>query len=276
MKKIWGILLIGFSILMAGITIFNMQNNNINKKKEMNQDTPVIEKKNDEEYVGKNLIYNENNIPVLMYHSINYEMGNELRVPLEKFEEQMKYLKDDGYVTLTLDELYYFFISNKPVPEKSVVITFDDGYQDNYTNGYPVIKKYGLKATVFVITSTIDKNTKCLNSTELKEMQGYGIDIESHTVNHEELNGLSYEKQLETLNKSKKDLENILNKKVYYLAYPVGKWDNNSIEALKNAGYRMAFTTKNSKSNKSDGLYTLNRVRVSASYSMDQFKNLLK
>ncbi|MGE5626747.1 MAG: polysaccharide deacetylase family protein [Solirubrobacterales bacterium] len=276
MKKIWGILLIGFITFAVGVTIFNIQNKNINKGKETLKDTPIVENKNNDIYRGKNLIYNESSIPVLMYHSIDYEKGNELRVPLKNFEEQMQYLKEAGFTTLTLEELYNFFTNNKPIPEKSVVITFDDGYQDNYTNAYPVIKKYGLKATVFVITSTIDKNAKCLNSSELKEMESNGFNVESHTVNHEELAGLSFEKQLETLNKSKTDLENILNKKVYYLAYPVGKWDNNSIEALKTAGYRMAFTTKNAKSNKSNGIYTLNRVRINASCSIDQFKSLLK
>ena len=277
MKKISKIILAGFIILAAGIIIY-AAGTNAHKEEKVIKNIPINEKNNNEieSFNGKPLVYNDKSIPVLMYHSIDYEKGNELRVPLKNFEEQMKFLKDQGYTTLTLDQLYDFFENNKPVPEKSVAVTFDDGYQDNYTNAYPVIKKYGLKATVFVITSTIDKNAKCLNSSELREMQANGMDIESHTVNHEELNSLSYEKQLETLKKSKNDIENLLNKKVYYLAYPVGKWDNNSLKALKNAGYNMAFTTKNSKSNKTDGLYTLNRVRINASTSIDQFKNLIK
>jgi len=222
------------------------------------------------------LKYNDKSVPVLMYHSIDFEKGNELRVPKEKFREQMKFLKDNGYTTLRLDELYDFFQNNKPIPSKSVVITFDDGYEDNYLNAYPVLKEFGFNATIFVITSTIDNNKKCLNSEQLKEMQKNGIDIESHTVNHDELDKISYAKQLDTLRRSKETIENILNTKVYYIAYPVGKWSNDAIEAAKQAGYKMAFTTKNSWSNKDNGLYTLNRVRISASYEITTFKNLLK
>lgn len=222
------------------------------------------------------LIYSDKSVPVLMYHSIDFEKGNELRVPKEKFREQMKFLKDNGYTTLSLDELYEFFQNNKPIPSKSVVITFDDGYVDNYLNAYPVLKEFGFKATIFVITSTIDNNKACLNSDQLKEMQKNGIDIESHTVNHEELNKISYTKQIDTLKSSKYAIENLLNKKVYYIAYPVGLWNNDTIEALKQAGYRMAFTTKNSWSNKENGMSTLNRVRISASYEITTFKNILK
>lgn len=142
-----------------------------------------------------------------MYHSIDYEKGNELRVPKEQFKEQMKYLKDNGYTTLTLNELYNFLEKNKPIPEKSIVITLDDGYVDNYTNAYPILKELGFNATVFVITSNIDKDKRTLTSKQIKEMDEAGIQIASHTYNHDKLDDLSYEKQLQTMKKSKDDLE---------------------------------------------------------------------
>lgn len=224
---------------------------------------------------NKPLINNDKSVPVLMYHSIGFEKGNELRVPVEKFSEQMKFLKDNGYTTLSLDELYDFFNNNKHIPSKSIVITFDDGYADNYSNAYPVLKECGFKATMFVITSTIDKNNSCLNSSQLKEMQNNGISIESHTVNHVELDKISYAKQLYTLKKSKDMIENILDNKVYYICYPVGKWNNDTLKAAKQAGYKMGFTTKNSLSNKANGLYTLNRVRINASYGITTFKKVI-
>jgi len=226
-------------------------------------------------YENKPLINNDKSVPVLMYHSIGFEKGNELRVPVERFTEQMKFLKDNGYTTLSLDELYDFFNNNKPIPSKSVVITFDDGYADNYTNAYPVLKELGLKATMFVITSTIDKNSGYLNSSQLKEMQNNKISIESHTVNHVELDKIPYAKQLDTLKKSKDMIENILDNKVYYICYPVGKWNNDTLKAAKQAGYKMGFTTKNSLSNKANGLYTLNRVRINASYGITTFKKVI-
>ncbi|MEL7598058.1 MAG: polysaccharide deacetylase family protein, partial [Clostridiaceae bacterium] len=109
-------------------------------------------------------------VPVLMYHSIGYEKDNPVRLPVENLEKQMKYLKDNNYTTLSLDELYDYFENNKPIPEKSIVLTFDDGYLDNYTKLYPVLKKYGLKGTIFVITKAIDKEKDYLLSSQLKEL----------------------------------------------------------------------------------------------------------
>ena len=145
----------------------------------------------DREFKGENLKYNDKSVPVLMYHSIDYEKGNELRVPKEVFREQMNFLKQKGYTTLTLNELYNFFINNKPVPDKAIVITFDDGYKDNFENAFPVLKELGFNATVFVITSTVDTDKNYLTSKQLKEMDANGIDIESHTVNHEQLDKLT-------------------------------------------------------------------------------------
>ena len=218
------------------------------------------------------LIHNNKSIPVLMYHSIDYEEGNELRVPKEQFKEQMKYLKDNGYTTLTLNELYNFLEKNKPIPEKSIVITLDDGYVDNYTNAYPILKELDINATIFVVTSTIDKDKNTLTSKQIKEMDEYGIDIASHTYNHDKLDDLAYEKQLETMKKSKEDLEKILNHKVDFIAYPYGKWNEDTIKAAKDAGYKMAFTTDGTWSNKENGIYSLDRVYISSLRDMENFK----
>ena len=125
---------------------------------------------------------NNNKIPILMYHSISYEKGNTVRVPKENFKEQMKYLKDNNYTTLNLDELYIYMKTGKIIPKKPIVITFDDGYKDNYTNAYPILKEFKLKATVFVITDTIDTAKNYLTSNEIKSMDANNIRIESHTA----------------------------------------------------------------------------------------------
>ncbi|AZV55240.1 polysaccharide deacetylase family protein [Clostridium sp. AWRP] len=229
----------------------------------------------DREFTGNNLKYNSESIPILYYHSIDYEKGNELRVPKEKFREQMKYLKDNGYTTLTLNELYNFLAYNKPVPNKSVVITLDDGYKDNYENAFPILKEFGFKATVFMITSSVNNEKDFLTSSELKQMDSYGMDIESHTVNHDKLDRLTYDKQIQTLKDSKEFLEKLLNKKIKYIAYPYGKWNESAIKALKTEGYSMAFTTAGGWTNKDQGIYTLHRVYVSEKYGMNEFKRRL-
>ncbi|WMJ80761.1 polysaccharide deacetylase family protein [Clostridium sp. MB40-C1] len=210
-------------------------------------------------------------IPVLMYHSVGFEKDNPVRIPTDKFDKQMKYLKDNGFHTLSLDETYDYFSKGKAIPEKSIVLTFDDGYLDNYTRLYPILKKYEFKGAIFVITGAIDTEKDFLNSNQLKELDKSCLDIQSHTFAHEKLSEISYDKQVKTLKASKDFLEKQLNKKVNYLAYPYGKYTKSTIKAAKEAGYLMAFTTDGKWSDKSNGIFTLNRVYISGFSDMDTF-----
>lgn len=202
-------------------------------------------------------------IPVLMYHSINYEKNNILRVPKEKFAAQMKWLYDNGYSTLSLDEVYDAVANDKEVPEKSVVLTFDDGYKDNYENAFPVLKKYNFKATVFMITDEIgDSKNGYLTAEQIKEMDSYGIRVESHTLDHPDLDSLSYEKQYKELAESKATLEKLLGRTVNFIAYPSGRYDSNTIKAAKKAGYKMCFKMKGGIGSIDDNEYEFPRFFV--------------
>lgn len=202
-------------------------------------------------------------IPVLMYHSINYEKGNILRVPKEKFAIQMKWLKDNGYTTLSLDDLYSAVSNQKPIPDKSVVITFDDGYADNYLNAFPIIKQYHFKATVFMITSKIgDAKDNYLTADQIKEMDANGMRVECHTVTHPDLCKLSYKMQYMELSNSKSALESILGRPIYYIAYPSGKYNANSIKAAKKLGYRMCFKMNGGVGSIGDNTYEFPRAFV--------------
>ena len=235
--------------------------------------------KGEESYTDSNvkkrvkLKYNDRGLSVLMYHSIGYEKNNDLKIPKEQFKEQMKYLKNNGYNTLTIKEFYDFLTVNKPIPEKSLLITFDDGYLDNYKYAFPILKEYGLRATFFIVTNTIDKDSNCLNSAQLKEMDFYGMDIQSHTLNHEELNKLSYERQLKTLKDSKEKLEELLGKNVYSIAYPYGKYNENTIKAANTSGYKLGFTTGGRVVNKNTGIYKLRRIYVNPNEEMNIFRD---
>ncbi|OFI05511.1 poly-beta-1,6-N-acetyl-D-glucosamine N-deacetylase precursor [Clostridium acetireducens DSM 10703] len=270
-------LLIFISSTLAFMLINNKKSEKYNKNiNVVNNKSKVKEHKN--KYLEKRnfscseVIYNDKSIPVIMYHSIDNKEDSELRVSTNKFLEQMTYLKENNYTTLTLDELYEFFINNKPVPKKSLVITFDDGYRDNYENAYPILKKFDFHAIIFVVTSTIDNDVNCLTSNQIKEMKFNGIDIQSHTLKHDNLYELTYNEQLETLKKSKNDLEKMLNNKVKYLAYPYGMWNDNTIKALKECDYIMAFTTNSGWANKDNGLYKLNRVYINGNADLNEFK----
>lgn len=218
------------------------------------------------------LKYNNESVPVLMYHSISDSKFNPYILSKDRFEQQMDYLKTNGFTTLSTEDVYEFMMFNKPIPKKSVLITFDDGYMDNYKYAYPILKKDHFKATFFVITGNIDKGDLYLSSAQLKEMEQNGIDIESHTVHHDKLGTLSYSEQLQTLKDSKQYLENTLNKKVNFIAYPFGSYNMDTLKADKEAGYTMAFTTEGKWSNKANGILTLHRVFISGFCHMGSFE----
>lgn len=238
--------------------------------------TPVFN--NETDFTNKALVNNDKSIPILMYHCVDTlndpktGQPNELYVPKEKFEEQMQYLKDNGYTTLTMNQLYDFFQNNKQVPEKSVVITLDDGYENNYVNAFPILKKFNFTATIFVITNMVDKSTEYLSSNQIKEMSSYGLDMEPHTLSHPHLTDLKYVDQLKELKESKEYMEKLLNKPADFIAYPYGSHSQYTLKAATEAGYKLGFTIDGPWANKKNGLLTLNRVYVNAAKSMDVFK----
>ncbi|MCQ2015695.1 polysaccharide deacetylase family protein [Clostridium butyricum] len=214
-------------------------------------------------------------IPVLYYHSVDENAANEVTITPEKLKEQLDYINDNNYVTITMTELYDHIENNKPIPEKSILITFDDGYMNNYTEAFPMLKELNMTATIFCVGNSLD-GSYYLSEEAIKEMSDYGIDIESHTVNHVHLDTMSYDEQLLELKNSKNILEKITGKEVLSLAYPFGDYNDNTIKAAKDAGYKMGFTTKLGLSDRTDDIYKLDRIYISSSYDMNTFKNLLK
>ncbi|WP_050607927.1 polysaccharide deacetylase family protein [Clostridium niameyense] len=225
--------------------------------------------------LNRNKVKNGQSIPILMYHSISKDGENLFKVNKDSFYKQMKYLKDNGYKTLSLDEVYQYIKDEKKFPQKSVVITFDDGYRDNYVNAYPILKQFGLKATVFVITNTVDKGTYYMNSNELKEINFNNMDVQSHTTNHSKLNQLKEEERHKTLKESKNYLENLLGKEVRYIAYPYGRYNKKVIEDVKASGYKMAVTTRSSYASIKSDFYKLNRINVSGYTKLNGFRKSL-
>ena len=220
------------------------------------------------------LINDNRGIPVLYYHSVRESADNEVTITPELLRTQLQYIRDEGYVTLTLSELKAYILNNSPIPAKSILITFDDGYMDNYDKAFPILKDLNMVATIFCITSNLD-GSYYLSKEAITEMSNYGIDIESHTVNHPKLNEMTYNEQLAELIESKKTLESITGKKIESIAYPFGDFNDDSIKAAKDAGYTLGFTTKKGLSDRDDNPLKLDRIYVSSNYDMNKFKEIL-
>lgn len=216
-------------------------------------------------------------IPVLNYHQINNEAHNALTLSSEEFDGQMAYLYDAGYTTISPNQLVDYLQYGTELPSNPVLITFDDGYVDNYNVAYPILQKYDFKATIFLITDFVGNNGRYLNWKQVKEMSNSGFDFQSHTLSHMLLATASDEEVLSQLTKSRAGLEWRLKKKVEYLAYPGGAYDQRTIELAKQAGYRAAFTINFGRDTKNCGLFALNRIPIfQTSHSLLHFKLRLK
>ncbi len=209
-------------------------------------------------------------IPVLYYHAVRNEAGNELCMPPEELEAQMQYLAQNGYHSLTLDQFYEGLSTQKGFPEKGVVITFDDGYVDNFTNAFPILKKYGFKATVFMVTDYAD-HSGYLSWEQMKTMEEAGWQIEGHAVSHPSLSDLSSDALDYELKESKLLLEEHLKKTVKSLAYPYGIYNAQVVKKAEDLGYTMGFTTERGWARLGQSLMRVPRVYCYAGMGTDEF-----
>ncbi|WP_434011216.1 polysaccharide deacetylase family protein [Peribacillus simplex] len=212
-------------------------------------------------------------LPILMYHSISE--GNGLRVPSEEFRSQMAWLRENGYYTLSPEEAYLVLTENRMPSEKCIWLTFDDGYTDNYTEAFPILKENDMKATVFMIGKSIDKGHH-LTEDQMLEMSKNGISIESHTINHLELNRMTAEQQEAEMVQSKELFDRILDQDTTVLSYPVGRYNEESLRLSEEAGYKMAVTTEPGGASRDQGMHALHRVRISPGLSADGFASLIE
>jgi len=200
-------------------------------------------------------------VPVLNYHQVNDYNYSPLTVKTKHFDQEMEYLDANGYNTITVDQLYEYLQNGTALPDKPVLITFDDGYVDNYKEALPILEKYGMKATLFMIGDSIN-SPRFLTAEELKDMERRGFEIQAHTHSHKNLKAMTEDEVREDIRKNKTELELLLNHPVNYLAYPGGFNDAKVRRITKEVGFKMAFTVKPGMTHPGDDLYRLQRLAV--------------
>lgn len=214
-------------------------------------------------------------VPILYYHSVMQEKGNELRMPPEQFEAQMAYLQDKGYQSVSLEQLYQASYKGGALPAKPFVISFDDGYVDNYTTAFPILTKHGFTATIFMVTSYIN-GEGFMSWHQLKELVANGWEIEGHTTNHPYLTKMDPSTVLSELNSSKELLEKELGHPVNFFAYPYGELNANIVQALKDTGYLMAVTTERGWADVKADAWHVQRIYCYASMGMNEFSRRMQ
>lgn len=246
------------------------------------------------------------NVPVLMYHHIDEEGNDDVNISSELFEAQMAALAEEGYTAVFPDDLAAYVYEGKALPDKPVVITFDDGYLSNYEYAWPILEKYGMKATIFVIGSTIG-NTEHYKDTDYPitphfsyeqgaEMVASGvISIQSHTYDMHQwapyedsdqpresilaLEGESEEDYRSLLSADCQKIRQVIQEgmgeaSVHVMAYPSGQFDTLSQVTLLENGFDITFTTQVGSNTLIKGqpqsLLGLHRYNMNESVSVEQ------
>ena len=201
----------------------------------------------------------------------------------EAFRKQMACLKRAGYLVIGLDDLINSIKNCTTLPQKSIAITFDDGFVDNYDNSFPLLKAYGFPATMFVVRRLAGRTNewmqeegfparKLLGWKELKEISENGITIGSHTTTHASLTDMDTESARHEISNSKSELEDSLGKPVHFFAYPYGRFNQQVEKVVVDTGYLGACSTRSGFNSEHANPFAIRRIEV---YGTDTLWNFI-
>ncbi len=217
-----------------------------------------------------------------MYHYISASPSAQdhirvgLSVPPEMFEAQLKLLSDNGYTTISLRDLYEFLAVGKALPDKPIILTFDDGYLDNYTNAFPILQKYGMIGTFFVLTGPADDGESAyLTWDMITEMSNAGMDIQLHSREHLDMRNRSFDWLVFQIIGGRQSIEGHTGKPVIFMAYPSGKYDAAVLHFLRGNNFWAAVTTASGVTHTLSEPLLWDRVRISGQMDLRAFARML-
>lgn len=221
-------------------------------------------------------------VPILMYHYLSTPPADadiyrrDLSVAPDLFGEQLDRMLAEGYTTISLYTFMQSMATGAPLPEKPVILTFDDGYRDNYLNAFPALRDRGMTATFFIVTDFIDQERpEYLTWDMAREMLAGGMSIESHGRNHASLEGRDDDYLVWQALGSLETIAFELGVRPRFVAYPAGEYDGNTQRIFASAGYWAGVTTQQGATHSSDNLFALTRVRMRGTTSPDELIRLL-
>jgi peptidoglycan/xylan/chitin deacetylase (PgdA/CDA1 family) len=221
---------------------------------------------------------NPKQLPILTYHKVDTVRELSVNCISPKiFEKQIRFLAECGYQSISPELMVATVRSDGKFPEKPILITFDDGYENFYNYAYPIMKKYGYTATVFLLAGYIElmnfwdvklgwRRFRHLTLSQIQDLSKEGFCFGSHGVNHLFLthqNDSTVKFEIQT---SKSILETLLQKPIHFFAYPYGDYDFKTARLVQESGYMAAFSLNPGKVIKTDSLYFLPRIAI---YSCD-------
>ena len=203
-------------------------------------------------------------VPVLTYHRVAplSAVGLvDLKVDPANFAAELQALHDGGYHTITQAQLFDALYKGAPLPARPIVISVDDGYVDDVRTILPELKRWHMVATFFVITGRMNE-PGFLNATQIRELDRAGMDVGDHTAHHVDLRMLTPAELTAETAGSRQVLERVLGHPVYFFAYPFGAYDGAVLQAVKAAGFSMAYTTMSGAAESTAAPLSMPRIHV--------------
>lgn len=223
-------------------------------------------------------------LPILLYHNITETDGAydpDVHISKEKFKEHLNYLKENNYTTINFKDYYNYRTTGATLPEKPIIITFDDGYRSNYEIAYPCLKEMGMKATIFTVTHSSyipdQFSFPHFNWQEAREMaKSEVIDIGSHSAGHLIHTYLSYNACFFQARRSFFDIYKNTGEKPFAYAYPTGAFTLESQKIIKDAGFMIQCSVQGKLNDDRTPLNELKRLNIRGDVTLEDFKNLIE
>jgi len=215
-------------------------------------------------------------LPILTFHGLSkHKESNKYVVTEEDFVVYLEYLATHNYKCILAEDYATSLLERMyKLPEKSVMITFDDGHATDYTIALPILKKYNLKATFFITTDFIGQDGY-MNPQQIKVLAGSGMSVQSHAKTHLFLDELSDDEIKIELDESKKKLENILGKPVQYISMPGGRYNNRVCEIARQENYTVLFCSAPYYLKKMDGINIVGRCMIRYAHRESNFHQVI-
>lgn len=208
-------------------------------------------------------------VPILMYHYVGVlppdadDVRINLTISTEYFREHLEYLTSEGFSTISLYEIAQALQYGTPLPPKPIVLSFDDGHLDHYTNAYPLLREFNYTGTFFIITQFADDNASAhLSWEQIQEMAVNGMSMQSHTKTHPNLQDRQHDFLVYQILGSVESLEHYTTQDIFGFSYPAGRYDDNVIDLLETTNIQLAVTTQYGAYHTSTDMLEAPRLRV--------------
>lgn len=205
--------------------------------------------------------------PVLMYHYVSQlppdadKYRLDLTVLPENFYAHCQYLTDNNYRTVTMAQLYGALVRGEKLPARRVVMTFDDGYADAYTEAFPILQRFGMTGTFFLVRDFVER-PGYLTWAQASAMLAAGMEIENHSVSHPDLRGLDRDTLLYQIGGAADEIEKQVGRRSRFFCYPGGRYDPLAVQIVQETGHVMAVTTADGLVHTSSDILRMGRARV--------------